>query len=84
VSTDLWTCSETAERLRMKPAKLRAVAARREIAFYRVGRALLFSPGDVERFLERCRRPIPGEQEAETGSGTAGCGTRRGTGRQAS
>ena len=53
----LITVSELAELLRKRPAAVRALAQRGEIAFYRVGRAMLFAPQDVESFLAACRRP---------------------------
>jgi excisionase family DNA binding protein len=57
---DLLTVSELAPRLRMKPAKLRALANRGELVFYRIGRAMLFSPADVDAFLEDARRDATG------------------------
>ena len=53
----LWNVSELAEILRKRPAAIRALAQRGEISFYRVGRAMLFDPQDVETFLAACRRP---------------------------
>jgi excisionase family DNA binding protein len=49
--------SELAEILRKRPAAVRALAKRGEIAFFRVGRAMLFDPQDVETSLAACRRP---------------------------
>jgi excisionase family DNA binding protein len=62
---ELLTCSEAAGRLRMRPAKLRAIANRGELSFFRVGKAMLFAPDDLERFLELCRRPARGERALE-------------------
>jgi excisionase family DNA binding protein len=58
----LLTVSELAEILRKRPAAVRALARRGEVAFYRVGRAMLFDPQDVETFLATCRRPARGER----------------------
>jgi excisionase family DNA binding protein len=57
----LLTVSELAVILRKRPAAVRALAQRGEIAFYRVGRAMLFDPQDVETFLAACRRPVKDE-----------------------
>ena len=49
---DLVTAAELAPNLKIRPAKLRALANRGELPFYRVGRAMLFSPADVEAYLD--------------------------------
>jgi excisionase family DNA binding protein len=59
---ELLTCSEAACRLRMKPAKLRALANRGEVSFYRIGKSMVFAPADLERYLDLCRRPARGER----------------------
>lgn len=61
-TSQLLTVREVATALRKKPAAVRALANRGEISFYRVGRALLFTPTDLERFLAERRRPARGEK----------------------
>ena len=62
---ELLTCAEAAARLRTKSAKLRALANRGEISFYRIGKSMVFAPDDLERYLELCRRPARGEKALE-------------------
>jgi excisionase family DNA binding protein len=62
VSASLLTVGEVAGALRKKPAAVRALANRGELSFYRVGRTMLFSPIDLERFLAQHRRPARGEK----------------------
>ena len=62
IASDLLTVPEVAAALRKKPAAVRALANRGEISFYRVGRAILFAPTDLERFLAEHRRPARGEK----------------------
>ncbi len=63
---ELITVSELAERLRSRPAKIRALANRGELAFYRHGRAMLFSPEDVAAYLSRAHRgPVSGPETAQ-------------------
>lgn len=62
LSPQLLTVVEVAEALRKRPAAIRALANRGEISFFRVGRALLFAPSDLERFLAEHRRPARGEK----------------------
>jgi excisionase family DNA binding protein len=62
---DLLTCAEAAALLKVKPPKLRALANRGEIAFYRVGKSMLFADSDLESFLAECRRPARGEKALE-------------------
>ena len=62
----LLTVLELSAALRKRPAAVRALAQRREIAYYRVGRAMLFDPQDVEVFLAGCRRPARGEKAIGT------------------
>jgi excisionase family DNA binding protein len=62
---DLLTCAEAAALLKVKPPKLRALANRGEIAFYRVGKSMLFAGSDLESFLADCRRPARGEKALE-------------------
>jgi excisionase family DNA binding protein len=57
----LLTSAEAAKLLRVKVPKLRCLAARGEIGFFRVGKSMLFAPADLERYLELCRRPARGE-----------------------
>jgi excisionase family DNA binding protein len=62
VDPRLLTVTEVAASLRKKPAAVRALANRGEISFYRVGRAMLFAPSDLQRFLSEHRRPARGEK----------------------
>ena len=62
---DLRTCAEAARLLKVKPPKLRALANRGEVTFYRVGKSMLFADEDLERFLSDCRRPARGERALE-------------------
>jgi len=62
---ELHTCAEAAALLKVKPPKLRALANRGEIAFYRVGKSMLFADSDLESFLAECRRPARGERALE-------------------
>ncbi len=56
------TVREVSDLLRKKPAAVRALALRGAISYYRVGRAILFKPADVEAFLARVRRPARAER----------------------
>jgi excisionase family DNA binding protein len=58
----LLTVSDLAARLRLKPAAVRALTRRGEIAFYRVGRSIRFDEADVDAYLERQRRPARGDR----------------------
>jgi excisionase family DNA binding protein len=62
---DLLTCAEAAARLRTKSAKLRTLANRGEISFYRIGKSMMFASVDLERYLELSRRPARGEKALE-------------------
>ncbi len=55
-SDRLLTSFEVAERLRIRPQGVREFALRRELPYYRVGRKMLFSVGDLEAFLASRRR----------------------------
>ena len=57
----LLSVEQLAEYLVKRPAAVRALAHRGEIAFIRCGRAIRFREDDVERFLEAHRRPASGE-----------------------
>jgi excisionase family DNA binding protein len=51
----LFTTFEVAARLRIRPQGVRELALRQELPYYRIGRKMLFSAGDLEAFLA-CRR----------------------------
>lgn len=68
----LLSVEQLADYLAKRPAAIRALAHRGEIAFIRCGRAMRFREDDVERFLEAHRRPASRE--------TSHDGTRSGTG----
>jgi excisionase family DNA binding protein len=67
----LLSVEQLAEYLVKRPAAVRAMAHRGEIAFIRCGRAIRFREDDVERFLNENRRPAASE--------TSRNGTRFGT-----
>jgi excisionase family DNA binding protein len=54
--TSLLTTFEVASRLRIRPQGVRELALRRDLPYYRIGRKMLFSVGDVEVFLTSRRR----------------------------
>jgi len=56
-SDDLLTTFEVAVKLRIRPQGVRELALRREMAFYRIGRKMLFATSDVAAFLASRRRP---------------------------
>lgn len=56
----LLTVFDVAAQLRVRPALVRALAAREAIGYHRVGRALRFRPSDVEAYLAQCYRPARG------------------------
>jgi excisionase family DNA binding protein len=58
----LLTVSDVGNRLRLKPAAVRALTRSGEITFFRIGRSIRFQSEDVQAFLERQRRPARGEQ----------------------
>ena len=62
LSPGLLTVEEVSEVLRKRPAAVRAIANRGAISFYRVGRAMLFTPADIQVYLDRCRRLARGEK----------------------
>lgn len=47
----LLTTFEVATRFRCRPQGVRELAQRRELPYYRIGRKMLFSRGDLEAFL---------------------------------
>ena len=63
-ATKFLTEREVAEMLRIAPSSLRAIRARQEITFHRIGRdrgRVVYSPEDVGRFIERTRRVAAAE-----------------------
>ncbi len=57
--TAFLTEKEVAEILRIAPSNLRAIRARQEITFHRIGRdrgRVVYSPEDVQKFIQRNRR----------------------------
>jgi ribosome-associated toxin RatA of RatAB toxin-antitoxin module len=54
------TEKEVAQMLRIAPSSLRAIRARQEITFHRIGKEfagrVVYSQEDVQRFIERNRR----------------------------
>jgi excisionase family DNA binding protein len=56
-SPALLTVQEVAAVLRKRPAAVRALARRGELAFIRSGKAMLVRPEDLAAYLDRCRRP---------------------------
>ncbi len=55
---------EVATLLRIAPSSLRAIRARQEITFHRIGRdrgRVVYSEADVQRFIERHRRVAAAE-----------------------
>jgi excisionase family DNA binding protein len=76
----LLSVEELAGYLSKRPAAVRAMANRGELAFIRCGRAMRFREDDVSRFLEEHRRPA----SREKGVSGDGFGTRDGTGRRVS
>lgn len=52
----LLTVRDVAGLLQKKPAAVRALANRGELAFYRIGREMRFAGADLDVFLERQRR----------------------------
>ena len=46
---------EAAPLMGVSPHTLRAWVRRRKIPFYRCGRRIVFSPEELERFMETCR-----------------------------
>ena len=76
----LLSVDQLAEYLSKRPAAVRAMAHRGELAFIRCGRAMRFREDDVSRFLEEHRRPAT----AEKGVSRDGFGTRDGTRRRVS
>jgi excisionase family DNA binding protein len=65
----LLSVEQLADYLAKRPAAVRALAHKGEIAFIRCGRAIRFREDDVAAFLEKHRRPAASD------------GTRNGTGR---
>jgi excisionase family DNA binding protein len=61
-SPALLTVPEVAEILRKRPAAVRAIARRRELAFIRSGKAMLFRRQDLDAYILRCRRPASWER----------------------
>ncbi len=58
------TEEEVARLLRIAPSNLRAIRARNEIPFYRIGfnrGRVVYAKGDVQRFLEKRRSPATAE-----------------------
>ena len=53
---------EVAEALNVKPPKVRLLALRGSLSYFRVGRSLRFSRGDLDAFLARVRRPARAER----------------------
>lgn len=76
----LFSVDQLADYLSKRPAAVRAMAHRGELAFIRCGRAMRFREDDVARFLEEHRRPAT----AEKGASRDGFGTRDGTRRRLS
>jgi excisionase family DNA binding protein len=62
VPSRLLSVFDVAEALAVKAPKVRMLAARGTIAYYRIGRSLRFKPADVEAFLARVRRPAKAER----------------------
>jgi excisionase family DNA binding protein len=52
---DLLTAAEVAEQARVSQSYVRQLAARGDLACYRLGRALRFRRADVDDYLERHR-----------------------------
>lgn len=52
----LLTTFEVATKLRIRPQGVRELALRRDLPYYRIGRKMLFSVGDLEAFLASRRR----------------------------
>jgi len=61
----LLSVEQLAEYLAKRPAAVRALAHRGEIAFIRCGRAIRFREDDVARFLDANRRPAVGEVDLD-------------------
>jgi excisionase family DNA binding protein len=58
------TEDEVAQLLRIAPSNLRAIRARNEIPFYRIGfnrGRVVYAKDDVQRFLEKRRSPATAE-----------------------
>ena len=58
------TEDEVAQLLRIAPSNLRAIRARQEIPFYRIGfnrGRVVYAKDDVQRFLEKRRSPAIAE-----------------------
>ncbi len=56
--TEFLTEKEVARMLRIAPSNLRAIRARQEISFHRIGRErgrVVYRKDDVERFIQRSR-----------------------------
>ena len=60
----LLTVSEAAARLRLQRQTLYRWSTERRVPTFRVGGRLLFAAEDLDKLVERSRRPAVGEQTA--------------------
>lgn len=58
----LLTVQEVAAVLRKRPAAVRALARRGELAFIRCGKTILVRREDLDAYIARCRRPARWER----------------------
>ena len=62
---EFYTVEELAERLQLTRMTIYRLVKRGEIPYYQIGRSKRFRAGDVEEFLERCRRVGAGEEKSD-------------------
>lgn len=61
----LLTVRDVADVLQKKPAAVRALANRGELAFYRIGREIRFAEPDLDVYLGRQRREVSDPEVGE-------------------